>query len=147
MLNPSPEFIVRAYFDAWGQEDVERALSYLSPDVDYRMYIDESVVSFAGASLGIDALRARMLDLQRQFELLWQELVSVELVGQQARCLARAEFRHRKTLRVLDLTHRFVFRVVGKEIIEAHEYHDADRIRAFLELVTSETSGQEPPAG
>ncbi|MEQ1713175.1 MAG: nuclear transport factor 2 family protein [Hyphomicrobium sp.] len=143
MLNPSPEFVVRAYFDAWINQDLDRALSYISADAPWRMHIDTEIITFAGLTVGREAMRQRMLDLLAIYELLTYEVDFIEFVGQQARTLSRGDYRHRPSGHVLDLVIRHVFRVEGKLIVEIDEYHDADRIRAFVAM--AEQSGAHRP--
>lgn len=144
MLNPSPEFVVRAFFDAWINQDIDRTLSYTSADVAWRMHIDTAVIPFAGSTVGRDAMRQRILDLVAINELLSYEVDVIEFVGQQARTLSRANYRHRPSGHVLDLVIRHVIRVEGKEIVEIDEYHDAERIRAFLAMAEF-SAAQSPP--
>lgn len=134
MLDPSPEFVVRAYFDAWEHQDIERASSYMNEDVQWRMHLGQDVVDFAGASTGRDALIERWHALRLDFELLRFEILMLDFVGQQARTSVRSDFRHKASGHVLDLTIRQVFRVEGREIVEVDEYHDTARIAAFMAL-------------
>jgi ketosteroid isomerase-like protein len=141
MFDPHPEFIVRAYLTAWMSHDPEQALSYLSDDVVWRMYLDTDVVTFGGETIGVEAMRQRMYELRHQFELLSFLFENISLVGQTARVMIYADYRHKATGRVLDLKIRAVFTVVGKQIVRCDEYHDEPRIRAFMELVRSTASG------
>ncbi len=146
MLNPSPEFVVRAFFDAWISQDIDRALSYISADVFWRMHIDTEIIIFAGLTVGREAMRQRMLELVATYELLTYELDFIEFVGQQARTMSRGDYRHRPSGHVLDLVIRHVLKVEGKQIVEIDEYHDAERIRAFLAMAEFSAASSPPLA-
>lgn len=144
MLDPSPEFVVRAYFDAWTNQNIERALSYVAENVEWRMHIDQQTIGFAGIAKGREGLRQRMDDALTVYELVAFDVKYIDFVGQNARTQVRADYRHRASGQILDLTIRSVFRVVAKEIVEVDEYHDADRIRAFVAMAES-SAVQSPP--
>ena len=135
-MTPSPEFIVRAYYLAWAEQDIERAISYMSDGVQWNMYIDTDVVGFAGQSIGREAMRQRMNDLMKSFELIAFEILNFKQTGQDSRTLVRCDYRHIASGQLLDLKIRSVFTVLGEHIVACDEYHDAERIRAFMALVS-----------
>jgi ketosteroid isomerase-like protein len=51
MLNPSPEFVVRAYFEAWGRSAIDEALAWLSEDIHWTLYLGTNIVPFGGTEL------------------------------------------------------------------------------------------------
>ncbi len=135
MLNPSPEFVVRGYYDAMLRGDVDDAMSFVSDDVQWTMYVDRQVIPFAGESAGRAALRERFEQMLSAWELLRYEFTTLELLGQSARAVIAVAFRFRATGDVIDGSMRLVFRIIGRQIVFADEFHDAERIRAFMALV------------
>lgn len=135
-MTPSPEFIVRAYYLAWTDQDFERAISYMSPDVRWTMHIDPDIVSFAGQSAGRQAILERMRGYAQHFELIGFKILSLAVEAETVRAFVHGDYRHIASGQVLDLAIRHVFTLADHHIAACDEYQDGGRIRAFMALVS-----------
>ncbi len=135
MLNASPEYVLRAYYNAWIDYDIERALEYVADDVVYIMHLERDLFTFAGETHDKAGMRQRMIDLRSQFELLAFTPLDITAVGQQVRSRVESEFRHRASGQSIDGTFRHAVVVEQGQIVRMEEYHDAERVAAFMRLV------------
>lgn len=126
--------MVSACHDAWSTRDLDRLLTYYSPNMVYICNAEPS-----GAHpvryVGLEAFRGFLAPV---LELI--ESVSVvegfQFSGNTARATIACYMKHFATGIVLSGQYRQVFQFTGDRISQLEEYHDAARIATFWELVT-----------
>lgn len=141
-MRSDPEGILEAGLKAYSLGDLPAAAAYFAEDAVYAIYVDKDILPFAGEVVG----RAAILKV-------WQGLLSpFELVRHAPRIISCADdivrsqvdfaFRHRASGEVIDGVLRIVAQVTNGQIVRYREYHDQDRLRAFMRLC--EGGGQNP---
>ena len=126
---------LRTFCSAWALQDLVGALVVIHDDVSYAMYIPTDVVPFGGETRGKPALADRMRTILEQFEMLSFETTHVIGSPSGANASVAYEFRHRVARETLTGTMRLVTRVESGKITSVHEYHDLEKVRAFMRLV------------
>ncbi len=140
MLNPSPEYVLRELYAARARGDIEAMLRYCSDDVIFAMYLPRDVVPFGGEAHGKPAGRAAMHSIAKHFALVYFLPVGIVMLGQLARAQVRYCFRHRASALELDGVMRHEVLIEHNLITCMREYHDTERIRAFMRLATDEAA-------
>jgi ketosteroid isomerase-like protein len=128
---------VRAALKAYATGDFDGFLKLLADRVEYTLYLDESVVPFAGTAEGKFDFVTRLADMHRKFEyILFRPTAPRE---QEDGFHAGVEFiyRHRATGEHLEGRFRLIIEVANGLVHRIREIHDAERIKAFFRVVES----------
>jgi ketosteroid isomerase-like protein len=134
--------LVRATWSAYAAGDRAAMLEFFAQDVAFAVFIPQEVLPFGGGeTFGKGALSDRLQTVGDQFYILRYEGsisgVSGDCVrGQIAYC-----FKHKSTGEVIEGVMRQVFDLKDGKIVRLHEFHDVERIRAFMRLVSHIAQG------
>ena len=115
-------------------------LEMITDDITYALYVDQDVLPFAGETQGKAAFRERIAQMQYSFEYVLYRPLGVRAVGYVAHTQVEFMYRHRASQEILSGRFRLVLTVRGDLISRIEEYHDAERVKAFIRLV----GGVEP---
>jgi ketosteroid isomerase-like protein len=118
---------------ASGDHDAFMAL--LPDDVVYALYLDEAQVPFAGETRGKALMRERIDEMHRAFEYVLFRPFGVRVEGNVSHNQVEFMYRHRVSGEMLNGRFRLVVRFEGNIIRRIEEYHDAERVNAFMRLV------------
>ena len=129
--------IVNAALDAWVDGDLERMLSHVAKDVIYTRYLAEAEVPFAGETRGKPAVRAALQLMRQTFHYILFRRFPLIIEGVKARHQVEFMYRHITNGEMLTGRFRIVWTVESGLIQRSDEYHDAERIKAFMRLVYS----------
>ena len=133
--HPSTEQVVRTALSAYAAQDFETFLAQLADDVVYTLWLDETVLPFAGEARGKSEFGGRLALMHRAFDyVLWRPL-SVNIQGEIATNQIEFMLKHRATGEMVTGRCRFVTRVVDGRVVQVDEHHDRERIQAFMRLV------------
>ena len=128
--------LARAHWLAWSREDLDASMACFTDDVVFAMYVPQHVLPFGGETTGKPAAADRGRMVFQQFHV--AEYVA-EITGasdQIVRGHIRYRFRHRATGEEIDGTLRHVLTARGNLFCRLEEYHDADKIAAFMRLIS-----------
>ena len=137
MLYHGPEYILRECYAAWSRADYDAALSYCSDDVVFAMYLPKDVVPFGGEAHGLEEFRGCLKAILKDFEHVYYRPLNIVVSGQFGRAQIHFCFRHRATGRELDGVMRHEVMIKDNKIASMREYHDTERIRAFMQLTAA----------
>ncbi|MEM8971972.1 MAG: nuclear transport factor 2 family protein [Pseudomonadota bacterium] len=133
--------IVEAFLRAWAEQDIERCLAYLAPDITYSDNIGDSLKPYKGVWQGKGELEPYMRTAASRWSFLAmrpkqprQRMEDTSLVQYQIEFV----IRHRASGEVLFGGNRFVARIEGGLIRSIQVFHDAAMFSAFLRLIGSQ---------
>ncbi|WP_439543404.1 nuclear transport factor 2 family protein [Hyphomicrobium sp.] len=112
-------------------------MEMLTDDIVYALYLDEAVVTFAGETQGKAAFRERIAQMHQAFEYVLYRPLGVHVLGDVVHGQVEFMYRHRVTQEMLTGRFRLVVTVAGERLSRIEEYHDAERVKAFMRLVGS----------
>ena len=126
--------VIEEGLDAWAAGDLEATMRYFSEDVVYTLHLEENAVPLAGETRGKAALRAAFAGTRAAFEYILFRRMPLTINGNRAHNQVEFMFRHYATGELLTGRARFVWTVENSLITRCQEYHDAERISAFMRL-------------
>lgn len=133
-MRDDPEGVLEAAIAAYVIGDLDANAAYFAPDARFAIYIDPDLLPFAGEVSGRDKIRKVAESVASTFELLQYDIKSISSQGTTVRCQAVFRYRHRASGECIDGVERIEAEIENGLIVTYREYHDADRIRAFLRL-------------
>lgn len=136
MAGSDPASVVEGHWAAWGRSDYKGSLALCAPDVVFSMYIPEDVLPFGGETCGRAAASDRSLMIFSQFDVTRFDGVVLHVDGNIVHGRVEYCFRHKATGEEIEGTMRHVIRVENGLMADVKEYHDAERVRAFMRLVS-----------
>lgn len=135
-----PAEIVRFMWQAYAVRDIEGTLLYVSDDVAFAIFIPLDVLPFGGGeTIGKAAFAERLQMVLDQFDTVQYDGTVLGVSGDTVRGHVEFSFRHKLAGDVIQGVMRQVFDVKGGKITRLHEFHDVERIRAFMKLVSFHT--------
>lgn len=127
--------IVHGMWAAWGAGDRAGVLAFLAADAVLALHIPLDVVPFGGETSGLASISDRLQMSLDQFETLKYDALLIKCDGEYAHGMIDYAIRHKVTGETLEGSMRQVLRVRGHCVVRIDEYHDVDRVRAFMRLV------------
>ncbi len=124
------EATVRAY--ALGNLDA--AAAYFADDAIFAVYVDQDVLPFGGEVHDRQSMLGCWREVRRHFELKTYALRTILAHDIIVHAQIDYLFHHRASGEEIDGTMRVVAEVMGGRITSFREYHDQERIRAFMRL-------------
>lgn len=134
-MRSDPEGILEAGLKAYSLGDLPAAAAYFAEDAVYAIYIDKAILPFGGEVVGRSPMLRLWQDLLVPFELVHHAPRNISCDEDIVRCQVNFAFRHRASGEVIDGVLRIVAQVKDGQIVRYREYHDQDRLRAFMRLV------------
>jgi len=129
-----PEKIVRAFLQLWAAGDLDKALQYVADDAVYALYISREVLPVGGETKGKEDIRAALRFVREQFDYVLFRPGNWITSGDTVRLRVEHMYLHRRSGEMLTGTFRIVFRVQGRLIVRADEYHDRAMVESFMRL-------------
>lgn len=136
-MRADPEGVLEAAMRAYAMGDLEAAAAYFADNAIYAIYIEKDVLPFGGTVEGRAAILETWGAIMRAFELLRFDLRNMSAQDEIARCQTNFTFRHRTSDATIEGVLRIVAEIKDGKITRFREYHDQERIRAFMRLVES----------
>ena len=127
--------VVEGFWRAWSRRDKVGTMAFLATDIRYAMYIPQETVPFGGETQGRAAMSDRLQTILDAFDTLRFEGSITSVHGKTVRGQAAFAFRHKITGEVLEGVMRHVAVVEDGLIYDMAEYHDVERVKAFMRLV------------
>jgi len=138
--------VVEGFLRSWADQDVERSLAFVAPNVRYSDNIGDSTESYKGVWQGKNDLQRVMLMVAKHWTNLAMEPQHFRLRTEDSTLVqCRIEFvlLHKRSGEFMFGNNRFVARVEDGLISEIQVFHDAPMFRAFLRLIGSQRHDQQ----
>lgn len=129
--------VLEAIYASWAANDLDAVLACFSDDRVIMIHAPAHVVPWAGETRGKAQLERRLRELLREFEFLDYSPVLISDAGDTCHAQVHYRFRHLKTGHEIEGTLRHIWQADGDKIVRLEEFHDAERLRAFFELLAT----------
>lgn len=132
----APEFsLVKSCYAAWNANDLATLLSMVRDDATYFVHVPRDVLPYGGVHQGKPAV-AKCLDMIKQeFDFLAFGVDWIRAEGDTVRARVVYYFLHDETGEQLEGNFRHVWRVDSLGVVRLDEFHDVEKLRAFLHMV------------
>lgn len=129
--------LIYAFWDANRARDRAALLNFCAESVVVALFIPQEVLPFGGGEThGKAAASDRMQTVFDQFETLQYDGTVTSASDDRVRGQVLYSFRHKATGEVIEGVMRQVIDLKDGKIVCLHEFHDVERIRAFMRLVS-----------
>lgn len=130
-----PDAVLVGIFQAWRRRDKAATLAFFAADAVYQMMLPTDVVPFGGETRGKASISDRLQTILDVFDTVRSDLVPGYGDGDCAHGTVSFCFRHRLTGEEIEGSMRQVIRVRDGLVVEFQEFHDLEKVRAFMRLV------------
>lgn len=130
--------LVKHTFAALTRRDVNDALRYMAPNIDYVVNVDPQIAPFVASTSGIPELRARLELLFDTFTIETFDAKNFRISDDDpsiARVNVSYAYREKTTSVLLDGRFRCVIHIDDGLIAQVEEFHDRSYIEAFSRLI------------
>jgi len=134
-MRSDPEGVLEGALRGHAMGDLQAAAAYFADDVIFAICIEKDVLSFGGQVSGRSAMVETWRKIASAFALVRFESRSLIATEEIARCQVDFSFFHKTSGRLFEGVMRIVAEANEGKIIHYCEYHEQDRIRAFMRLV------------
>ena len=119
--------------------DVESTAAFFDENADFAIHMPVELLPKGGKFIGRAAFAKRLSNIFREFHTDRFELRTILTDRQGLRTQVAYTFRHRKNGETIDGVMRLLVSVSVSNglIVRWHEFHDTDKVEAFLRLVES----------
>jgi ketosteroid isomerase-like protein len=136
-MRSDTEGVLEAALHAYALDDLPAAAAFFAEDAVYAIYVDEEIFPFGGEVVGRASILSVWQKLRQQFDLVAHTPLNITGENDIARCQVAFQFRHRQSGETIDGILRLVVQIEKGRIVRLREYHDQERLRAFIRLVAS----------
>ena len=134
-MSDDPARALTGFCEAWARRDKAMALTFAADGIAYNMTVPEETLPFGGLTVGRPAMSDRLQSLLDQFDTVSFDFALTVADREMARGQATFCFRHKVTGVEIDGVMRLIAWVRGGQMVSFDEFHDVDRVRAFMRLV------------
>lgn len=136
------EGVMPEFCFAWARQDLHGALKYVHDDIVYSMFIPQDVVPFGGETRGKAAMADRMRTILEQFAMERFEIIAFKRQSDVEHTRVDYAFCHRSTQETISGVMRLVSVVKNGLIIDLKEFHDLEKVKAFMRLIAHKANDQ-----
>lgn len=133
-MRASIPILLEAAYASWAARDLDATMACFSEDVLFAIHLPENV-PFSGVVRGKSALRRRLKSLLDEFDFIEYKPVQLTAKGSSFHSQVYFHYQHKATGLRYEGRIRHVWRIEGDKIVRFEEFHDAERTRAFFELL------------
>jgi ketosteroid isomerase-like protein len=144
-VRASIPMVLEAGYASWAARDLAATLAVFAPDIVYVMHLPPDVGPFGGEVRGRDELAPRLQGILDDFDFIEYVPLQITAVGGSFHSRVRFHYRHKETGLEYEGTMRHEWRVEGDKIVRFEEFHDAERVRSFFQLLAQAKSQLSPP--
>ncbi len=117
--------------------DVESTAAFFDENADFAIHMPVELLPKGGKFIGRAAFAKRLGNIFRDFHNNRFELRTILTDNDGLRTQVAHTFRHRQSGETIDCVMRLLASVKNGHIVRWHEFHDTDKVEAFLRLVES----------
>ncbi len=134
-MRANQRLIVEAAYTAWATEDLAMLADCLHERAVSLIHMPAGTWPMSGPLIGKPTVLGALAAVARNFEVV--DYRPLKMTGEAGvwTCRARIHYGHRSSGLSYEATTRNVWKVLGDRIISYEVFHDAERLRAFYELV------------
>lgn len=136
-VSADTESVVRSCYAAWANRDIDATLAVMAEDCVFDLHVPTDVLPFGGAHRGkaaiADCLGAILID----YSFIAYAVDWLVVEGDLARAQIVYYYQHIDSAQSIDGRFRHVWHVTDGLVQRIDEYHDVERLRAFLHMVQS----------
>lgn len=133
-MRASIPVLLEAAYASWAAQDLESTMACFADDVLFAIHLPDNV-PFGGIVHGRTALREVLKSLIDTFDFLEYRPVQITASGGSFHSQVYFHYRHKATGLRYEGKLRHVWRIEGDKIVHFEEFHDAQRTRAFFEVL------------
>lgn len=141
MADDLPQTVLTRFCQSWAKQDLSGSLMFAHDDVVYAMFIPQEVVPFGGETCGKAAMSDRMRTILDHFDMLRFDIIDEKRLGDLECARVAFAFRHKIAGETITGIMRLEARVQDGLIVDFKEYHDVEKIRAFMRLIAYQVGG------
>lgn len=130
-----PGMVVSSLVAAWRARDKAGVLKCFADDAIYGMALPTDVVPYGGETQGKPSISDRLQMLLDHFDTVDFGGTLMGVSGPEVHYRATYTYRHKMTGEEIEGVFRIVAKVVDGLIVELREFHDVEKVRAFMRLV------------
>jgi ketosteroid isomerase-like protein len=134
-MRSDPEGVLDGVTRAYALGDLQATAAYFADNAVYAIYVDADVLPFAREVVGRSEILRVWQEVREHFELLTYEPRNVTCEDDIVRYQIKYAFRHRASGEAIDGVMRIVGQITNGQFVRYREYHDQERLRAFMRLV------------
>ena len=142
-MTDDPAPALEGIWAAWRVGNKAATLAWLADDAMYAQHIPADVVPSGGMAIGKRAVSDRLQTLLDLFETIDYDGTVTGVDGPTARGQVAFRFRHRVTGHEIEATMRMIIKVRNGLIVTLDEFHDVERIRAFMALIAYDAAPEQ----
>jgi len=130
-----PGLVVERYWDRWAARDRRGCLDLMAENVVWALYVPQEVLPFGGETYGAASISDRLRMLLDQFDTLYYRGSVTRSEGGRVNGRVAYGFRHKITGEDIEGVMRVVVAIENGRIARWEEYHDVEKVKAFMRLV------------
>ena len=135
-MRASQRAIIEAVYAAWAAHDVAAVSACLHPDVVYKLHLPTGAWPIAGTLRGKHNVIGSLTRFLRGFDVIEYKPLKISCDDALAVSVAKIQYLHKPTGHLVDAISRNLVHVRGDKILYFEVIHDAERLRAFFEMVS-----------
>lgn len=144
-MRASIPMVLEAGYASWAARDLAATLAVFAEDVVFAIHLPPDVAPFVGEVRGRDQLAPRLQAILDDFDFIQYLPLQITAEGGSFHSRVRFHYRHKETGLEYEGTMRHEWRVEGDKIVRFEEFHDAERVRSFFQLL-AQAKAQLPPS-
>ncbi len=133
--------VIEALWAAWARRDKAATLALVSDDIRFTLHIPPEIVPFGTTpnelTIGKRALSDQLQTILDIFETIAYSGRVLGIIEGRVHGQVSYIFRHKLTGEEIDGVMRHLVRIVDGRITVIEEYHDVERVKAFMRLVAA----------
>ena len=139
-MRASERLIVEAMYASWAAQDLTAVAACLHRDAVYRLHLPSDAWTISGDVRGRQGIITSLGEILRDFEVLEYRPVKITNEGDGiAKSRAKIQYGHKATGLSYEATISNKWQIAGDKIVRFEVFHDAQRLRAFFEMVNRMT--------
>ncbi|MFY0611321.1 MAG: nuclear transport factor 2 family protein [Hyphomicrobiaceae bacterium] len=135
------EYRTRRVFEqamtAWANQDLDRALRFVSDDIVHTLNVDGELVPFAASVKGKGAMREKLELMLETFEIGAYVTDHLSVQGHVVRANMKAVYIHLASGERLITKFRYVIEQRNGLMVRINEFHDAAYLEAFMVFIAT----------
>lgn len=134
-MRATDKILLEAAYASWAARDLDAIMACFAEDVRFVIHLPEAVAPFMGEVRGRNELRKRLQMILDDFDFIEYRPIQITSEGISFHSQVRFHYRHKVTGLEYEGSMRHVWRIQGDQITRFEEFHDAERVRAYFQLL------------
>jgi ketosteroid isomerase-like protein len=135
-MRASQRLIIEAMYASWAAQDLAAVGACLHGDAVYTLHLPPGAWPLSGSLHGKREIVASLGEILRDFEVIEYRPLKIQCTDGLSISRAKIHYVHKATGLSYEATARNIWRIEGDRIRSFEVIHDAQRLRAFFEMVS-----------